>query len=389
MLEAGGELASTMILKRNGNKPLSILLVDPDSAYSEQIHRAFQEGYSRQAQSQAHRSGNPSQALCQVRTPNAVELTAVDTLQKACRALQSATPDLVIANRQLPDGDGIELLSHGGNAPYPILITSSMGGEQLAVEAMKAGAIDYVVKSRETCAAMPEIAASALQTWALMLEHQNLQHAVAEIPERQQHQLGRELHDGLGQQLTGLGLLARSLLKRLADVAPREREMAEQLAAGLDQALADVRALSHGLMPVPMDARGLVSALEALARRVSRQSGIGIELRHENPILISDIETATHVYRIVQEAINNSIKHAQASRITLILEADEDEAVIEVRDDGSGLPEDLHTRQGLGMRTMFHRCQLFGGSLDIYTHDDGGTRVRCCFPLNPIKRHAQ
>ncbi|HEC06203.1 MAG TPA: response regulator [Thiolapillus brandeum] len=352
-------------------EPPSVLLVDPESRHREQIQQAFEQ-YGRL---------DPA--------ANAMRLSMVETLQQARSALEGRVYDLVIASRQLPDGDGIELLPPGGNAPYPVLITSNRSGEGLAVEAMKAGAIDYIVKSDATLAALPEVAAVALQAWGLMQEHQNLQNEVAEIPRRQQHQLGRELHDGLGQQLTGMGLLARSLVKRLAGTAPQEQQIAEQLARSIDQALSDVRTLSHGLIPVPMDARGLVSALEALARRVSAQSGIKISLQHENPILISDNETATHVYRIVQEAINNAVKHARASEITLILEADEHEAVIEIRDDGTGLPEDLHERQGLGMRTMFHRCRLFGGSLDIYTHDDGGTRVRCCFPLNPAGQVAE
>ena len=88
----------------------------------------------------------------------------------------------------------------------------------------------------------------------------------------------------------------------------------------------------------------------------------------------------------MQEAINNSVKHAQADTIVLLLEADDHEAVIEVRDNGKGLPEDVQEKAGLGLRTMFHRCRLFGGSLDVYTHDEGGTRVRCCFPLNPEKK---
>ena len=129
-------------------------------------------------------------------------------------------------------------------------------------------------------------------------------------------------------------------------------------------------------IPVQMDAHGLVSALKELAARAEKQSGIGIELQIEKPVLISHNETATHVYRIVQEAINNAIKHAQAKRITMTLQADEYEAVIDVRDDGRGLPEDAHSRPGLGFRIMFHRCKLFGGSLDIYTHDEGGTHVR-------------
>jgi|GEM_PF-3634450 len=375
-----------MTSRQKAANPLSILLVDSNEVDSERIRQAF-EDYNQRVQKAP--PDEQSRVACASRIGGPVQLMIVDTLGKAYERLETTRPDLLIANRQLPDGSGIDLLSAAGDAPYPVLIISDRSGERSAVEALKAGAIDYVVKSDEMLAAVPNIAADAMHEWQLMLEHQSLQNEVAEIPQRQQHHLGRELHDGLGQQLTGLGLLARSLAKRLRQAAPREQEMAEQLANGLDQALADVRDLSHGLMPVPMDARGLVSALEALARRVSKQSGVKIELRHENPILISDNETATHVYRIVQEAINNATKHAQARTITLMLEADEHEAIIEVRDDGSGLPEDLHTRQGMGMRTMFHRCQLFGGSLDIYTHDDGGTRVRCCFPLNPVKRRVE
>jgi len=267
-----------------------------------------------------------------------------------------------------------------------VLLMSDKHGEQLAVESIKAGAIDYVVISEQTLAAMPEIAAAALQEWGMIVEHHRVQMEVVQIPQREQQRLGHELHDGLGQQLTGLGLLARSLTRRLGEGESREREMAEQLAGGLEQALADLRSLARGLIPVHTDARGLVSALEELALRVSEQSGIRVELRHENPILISDNDIATHVYRIVQEAINNSVKHAQADNIVLLLEADEHEAVIEVRDNGRGLPEDVNEKEGLGLRTMYHRCRLFGGNLDVYTHEEGGTRVRCCFPLTPEKK---
>ena len=363
-----------------------MLLVDADAAYGEQVRQAFEQ-YNRQLAEQAFADERRARANC-LPAARPVQLLIVDSLREARRTLEGLTPDLVIANLQLADGDGIELLASSGTAPYPVLITSEQGGEQLAVDVIKAGAMDYVVKSATTPAALPEIVAAVFYEWSMMLDHRRLQLEMVEMPQREQQRLGRDLHDGLGQQLTGLGLMARSLAKRLAGAATREREMAEQLATGLEQALTQVRSLSRGLIPVETDARGLVSALEELAARVSEQSGVRIDLQHENPILISDNETATHVYRIVQEAINNAVKHAQADTITLILEADENEAVIEVRDNGQGLPGDLHQRTGLGLRTMFHRCQLFGGSLDIYTHDEGGTRVRCCFPLHPQRQGA-
>jgi signal transduction histidine kinase len=361
-----------------------VLLVDSDVAYCQQVRQAFEQHNRRFAQRESA-AGATARVNCRP-VARKVQLVAVNSLREARRTLATRTPDLVIANVQLADGQGTEVLAAGGNLPYPVLITSDKGGEQLAVEVMKAGAMDYVVKSVTTPALMPEIVAAAFYEWTMMLDHRRLQLEIVELPQREQQRLGRELHDGLGQQLTGLGLMARSLAKRLAGAARREQEMAEQLASGLEQALAQVRSLSRGLIPVETDARGLVSALEELAARISEQSGIRIELQHEHPILISDNETATHVYRIVQEAINNAVKHARADTITLILETDDREAIIEVRDNGRGLPEDVHQQTGLGLRTMFHRCQLFGGSLDIYTHDEGGTRVRCCFPLNPEKR---
>jgi signal transduction histidine kinase len=347
-----------------------VLLVDSDRRYCEQLRRLLER--------QPEQAGAPHSG--------GVKVVVAEGLQAARQTLKTLVPQIVIANLQLPDGDGLELLTRDARPPYPVLITSDAHGERPAVRAMKAGAIDYVVKSAATVAALPKAVESALYEWNILAEHQRVQAEVEEIPQREQQRLGRELHDGLGQELTGLGLLARSLAKRLTGASSREQEMAEQLATGLEQALAEVRILARGLIPVQTDALGLVSALEELAARISEQSGITIELRHENPILISDNETATHVYRIVQEAITNSIKHAQANRIVLILEADEHQAVIEVRDDGRGLPDDACKKAGLGLRTMFHRCQLFGGSLDIYTHEEGGTRVRCCFPLNPRKQ---
>lgn len=365
---------------RRGAEALRVLLVDSDPRHCEQILRAFDRHNRHLAE-----HGLPAGSRC-LPAGKPVQLATVHSLQAARDRLESDMPQLIIANRQLEDGDGMELLTGSGDIPCAVLLTSDKHGEQLAVESIKAGAIDYVVNSEQVLEAIPEIAAAALQEWGMILEHQRLQMELVEIPQREQQRLGHELHDGLGQQLTGLGLLARSLTRRLVGGPARELEMAEQLAGGLEQALADLRSLSHGLMPVHTDARGLVSALEQLATRISAQSGIRVELRHENPILISDNEVATHVYRIVQEAINNSIKHAQADSIVLILEADEHEAVIEVRDNGRGIPEDVHEKSGLGLRTMFHRCQLFGGSLDVFRHEEGGTRVRCCFPLHPEKR---
>jgi signal transduction histidine kinase len=359
-----------------GDRPYLVLLIDGREHDREQVRVAF-DRYNRQLVTK-HSSADGQHAS----RSRAFELRFADSLHAARELCETLVPDLMIMNLRQTDGSGLEFMTEPATQACPIVVTSDRHGELTAVQAMKAGAMDYVVKSAARLAVLPEIAEAALYEWEMVVEHQRLQLEMVEMPQREQQRLGHELHDGLGQQLTGLGLLAKSLARRLGDGGAREREMAEQLTSGLEQALAEVRVLARGLIPVQTDARGLVSALEELAARMSELSGVKIELRHENPILISDNETATHVYRIVQEAITNSIKHAEANHVVLLLEADDHEAIIEVRDNGVGLPHDVQRGGGLGLRTMFHRCSLFGGSLDIYTHEEGGTRVRCCFPLH-------
>jgi len=223
-----------------------ILLVDGDQQHCERVRRLFEH---QAGQTDASHSGG-------------TKVVVAEGLQAARQALKTLVPQIVIANLQLPDGDGLELLTREASQPYPVLITSDAHGERPAIRALKAGAIDYVVKSASAVAALPKTVESALYEWHILAEHQRLQAEVVEIPQREQQRLGRELHDGLGQELTGLGLLARSLAKRLVDASPREREMAEQLATGLEQTLAEVRILARGLIPVQTDALGLVSALE-------------------------------------------------------------------------------------------------------------------------------
>ena len=296
-----------MSISHHTDRELSILLLEEKASHVELIRQAFERW---EALAAVQGPADPEAAAGGYgELPRAVHIAAVASLEEARRALEKASPDLLIANLQLADGSGIELLETAGETPYPVLILADQPGEQHEVKAIKAGAIDYLIKSEATLSALPQTAAQALREWRLWMEHQHLQDQIAEIPPHKQHRLGRELHDGLGQQITGLGLLARSLAKRLSDAPKREQEMAEQLASGLEQALVEVRSLARGLVPVQMDAHGLVSALKELASRVSKQSGIAVDLRLDRPILIADNETATHVYRVVQEAINLSLIH--------------------------------------------------------------------------------
>ena len=208
---------------------------------------------------------------------------------------------------------------------------------------------------------------------------QKLQRELLAIPAREQQRIGEELHDGIGQQLTGLSMLAQSLLNK---ATKPEYELAGQIASGLHEALSQVRALSRGLMPVQIYADGFMTSLQSITENIEQQSKIPIKLKVDNVALLFDDVTANHLYRIVQESLNNAVKHANANQIEVSLNIEHDRGVLEIIDNGVGIPLDLNDSSGLGLSIMKHRCGLFDGEITINPDGNCGTRVCCRFPIN-------
>jgi two-component system, LuxR family, sensor kinase FixL len=211
---------------------------------------------------------------------------------------------------------------------------------------------------------------------------QMLQREILAIPAREQQRIGEELHDGLGQQLTGLSMLAQSLLNK---VTKPEHELARQIANGLNEAVAQVRALSRGMMPIQIYADGFMISLQEITETIEQQSNIPIKLQIDDVVLLFDDATATHLYRIVQESLNNAVKHAGASQINVSLRIEQDHGLLEIVDNGVGIPADIDQSSGLGLNIMKHRCGLFDGEISINPAGHRGTKVSCRFPLNQTK----
>lgn len=212
-----------------------------------------------------------------------------------------------------------------------------------------------------------------------MSTQQRLQREVLAIPAREQQRIGEELHDGLGQQLTGLSLLAQSLLNK---ATKPEHELANQIASGLQEALAQVRALSRGMIPIQIYADGFMISLQEITESIEKQSNIPIKLQIDDVVLLFDDATATHLYRIVQESLNNAIKHADASQIDVSLKVEQDHGLLQITDNGIGITDDIGDSSGLGLNIMKHRCGLFDGEITINPAGNRGTRVSCRFPLS-------
>lgn len=204
-----------------------------------------------------------------------------------------------------------------------------------------------------------------------------LEREVTEAAAAEQRRIGQELHDGVSQELTGLTMMTGALKERVGKDAPAAELLARRVIEGLDRVQKQVRAISHGLIPVEVDAEGLRAAIEDLVERVRRQTGIACSFQCPHALFVKDSLTATHLYHIVQEAANNALRHGKPSRIDIRLDASADALSLAVYDDGVGIPDAPEPRNGVGLRLMRYRAGLIGGVLQIKPGRDKGTLVSC------------
>jgi signal transduction histidine kinase len=209
-----------------------------------------------------------------------------------------------------------------------------------------------------------------------MAERQRLDRAIVEVADRERRRLGQDLHDRLGQHLIGTGLTAQALKQKLAKQCLPQTADAECLVRYLEEAIDLTRKLARGFYSPELDAEGLSNALRLLARNVTERSPINCIFHGDDSIRIEDSGLANQFYRIAQEAVTNSIKHAAARHIDISLTAKGGDICLTIVDDGVGF-SDNHQSNGIGLRLMRHGAALSGATFDIRRNGKGGTIVRC------------
>ncbi len=209
-----------------------------------------------------------------------------------------------------------------------------------------------------------------------MSERVRLENEIIEVGNREKLRIGRDLHDSLGQKLTGALFLSKALTR-----TNDSNENAAKLTGLLKETVTQVRRLAHGLAPVDLGDTGLCGALAHLTAETQRTYAIQCTFDKQ----LSDNEpagqAATHLYHIAQEAVSNAVKHGKADRISIMLTVQPDGSSLQIEDNGGGIPaENSRPQGGIGIRMMQHRADIIGGSLSISPHPDGGTRIICRFP---------
>jgi signal transduction histidine kinase len=213
-----------------------------------------------------------------------------------------------------------------------------------------------------------------------MIERKRLEKSILDISEREKGRIAQDLHDGLGQHLTGVAFLSKVLERKLTEKSAPDASDAAKIARLVNQAINQTRELARGLLPVESGPKGLMSALQHLASEVEELFHISCHFRAED-VLIRDMDVATHLYRIAQEAVTNAIKHGQSRQIVIVLSHYRDKVFLSIQDDGVGFAGRLDNKDGMGIRTMNYRANMIGASLDIKRNPGGGTVVCCTLPM--------
>lgn len=209
-------------------------------------------------------------------------------------------------------------------------------------------------------------------------ENRRLQQDVLRINDTVQGNIGRDLHDGLLQQLTGLTYFCDTLAENLADVASPCVDGAHEISEHLRRLTSWIRDLAKGLYPTDLDNIGLAPALERLASTTAHLFSTSVVFECNEPVTISNHQVALHLYRIAQEAVNNAVKHGDAKHIHIGLNRSRDRIALMVKDDGSGFSQE-ETIAGIGLQSIHFRAKAIGGVVDIQSGYDKGTIVSCSF----------
>jgi signal transduction histidine kinase len=245
--------------------------------------------------------------------------------------------------------------------------------------------------------------------WRRRAGPRGLQREILKIRAAEQRRIGQDLHDGVGQVLSGVAFMSRALERKLADEFPDGAEGAAQIAEIMEEAMARTRSMVRVLNPVELSAGGLTSALGEMASDFEKVFGVSCTFEHEGRLSVNDA-AATHLYRIAQEAATNAVRHGGAKHVVIGLSSEGKDAALTVQDDGTGFAvaetegetvgsgevgtttlspprgesRHGHAANGMGLRIMECRAKEIGGSLSIRRRPEGGTVLTCAFP--PARR---
>src|ERR1043165_5244265 len=328
----------------------------------------------------------------------------VDSKAAFLREMEKNTPDIILLDYSLPSFDGLSAL-HIAQQRFPdvpfIFVTGTLG-EEVVIEMLKSGATDYVLKNR-----LSRLVPAVLR--ALREKEERVERRKTEEKLRKSHEqlralsvylqhirederirISRQVHDELGQSLTGLKMDLYWLSSRVPRQLRELHEKARSMSAHIDSTIQTVRRISTELRPGILDDLGLAAALEWQAQEFQKRTGLRCNVVCEVTETAFDQDLNTAFFRIFQETLTNVIRHAHASCVDVLLQEEQACLSMEVKDNGRGIScDEISNTKSIGLLGMRERAALLGGELTITGQAGEGTCVRVKIPLHRTAQPAE
>ena len=310
-------------------------------------------------------------------------------------ALERGNVDLILSDYSLPALDGLSALEIARTKwpAIPFIIVSGTPGEELAIESLKRGATDYVLKNGLS-RLVPSVLRSLRETTERVKRkkaEEELQRSREELRNFSSHlqaareedraRIAREIHDELGRGLMALKMDLSWLRKKYKDDAVLAEKSASMTKV-VDETIQSVKTICAELRPGLLDTFGLSAAVEWEAKAFEKRTGIACEVTVTPKDIVTDEQRSSAIFRIFQEALTNIAHHANATKVTARLEKVNGNIVLSIADNGRGIAEkDISKAQCFGLIGMKERVHSFGGEFKINGVPNKGTSIMINIPM--------
>jgi signal transduction histidine kinase len=325
------------------------------------------------------------------------QVTRVETRDDYIEQIEQHPPDMILSDYALPFFDGYAALALAKEKvpDIPFIFVTGTMGEEVAIETLKNGATDYVLKTR--LARLGPAVHRALRESADRRERQRAEDKLRRsldqlralttylqyVREEERTRIAREVHDELGQALTGLKLDMSWLAARVARNARPVQDKVKTMVDHIDETIQTVRRIATELRPGILDSLGLVAALEWQANEFQSRTGIPCQVVATMDDSQLQQQFATVFFRIYQETLTNIIRHAGATRVNVRLAEEAGALVLTVQDNGRGISEDeIANTRSIGLVGMRERAMLIGGEIRLQGAPGKGTTMTLRVPLD-------